>query len=206
MRIFMDGKEWQILHMEALSREEILEMIKEELACSDQVITDILSDGESLSEEDFLTVPDGIDVEIFSSTAGALGLDVLEQVERETSALDRAVTETVKDLREGNHESGHERLHGLLDNLAWISQALADFRDAFSGQGLSVQEGTVFSASLLGQELEQFHQLLCEGRGAEALLWYQETWRPELKAFQDQLKQWKQRLVSSLDSASLEKG
>ncbi len=80
MRFFIDGTEWNFPHLDSLSREELLDALRERVASEDRVIVDMLCDGESLDEKDLLSVPDAIDVEVHTATEWGVGLEILDEI------------------------------------------------------------------------------------------------------------------------------
>lgn len=74
-----------------LSREELWDYIEEAAADRGELVIDVLSDGEALSYEDFLTLPEAVELQVTTGTRYELGRQVLAQLVEDTRALDAAL-------------------------------------------------------------------------------------------------------------------
>ena len=171
MRFIIDGAEWSFPHMESLSREEQLDALKEKVSSEDRVIIDFLSDGESLDENDLLTVPDSLDVDVVTSTPEGLGLQVTEEMNASLSGIFKAMQE----ILDGSEPYQPHMLDGARDAAEWIQHAAEGIRDAYPDY-----RGELPDASLLIEGLETFHGLLSDGRYAEAQAWHEDEWKHDL--------------------------
>ena len=79
---FVDGVEWSS-EGTPLSRAELLQALRDELAWDGRVILEMISDGEALSEEDLLTVPDDIDVDVTTASEYGVGIAVLSELKKD---------------------------------------------------------------------------------------------------------------------------
>lgn len=109
VRLIIDGKEWR--HDENLSRSEVLNALREDLAWNDRVILEMLSGDEALSEEDFLTVPEDIEVSITSASEYSVGLAVVDEMKSELVSL----------LRETEQQQPDSAL--MTSRLQWLNDA-----------------------------------------------------------------------------------
>lgn len=181
MRFLIDGTEWVFPHMNSLTREEQLEALRERVSAEGRVIVDMLSDGESLDDGDLLTVPDDIDVEIFTNTPWGLGLELLGEVK--DSLLE--VFKGLQEILDGNEVFTASMLDGIYASLDWIVEVTDGFRDAYSQYG-----GTFPDAVPMRRSVEIFQDLMADARFAEAQSWHENEWKHEvLRPFLDDLKQ-----------------
>lgn len=180
MRFLIDGTEWTFPHMESLSREEQLEALREKVSAEGRVIVDMLSDGESLDDGDLLTVPDGIDVDVLTDTPWGLGLELLEEVKN--SLLE--VFKGLQGILDGSQIFEPSMLDGVYASLDWIGEVADGFRDAYPEYG-----GALPDAAPLRRSVENFRELMAEGRFAEGQAWHENEWkRGVLPPFLDDIK------------------
>lgn len=181
MRFLIDGTEWTFPHMESLSREEQLEALREKVSAEGRVIVDMLSDGESLDDGDLLTVPDDIDVDVLTNTPWGLGMELLEEVKN--SLLE--VFKGLQGILDGNEFFEAPMLDGIYASLDWIGEVADSFCDAYPEYG-----GALPDAAPLRRSVENFQELMAEGRFAEAQAWHENEWkRGVLPPFVDDIKQ-----------------
>lgn len=171
MRFFIDGAEWSFPHMDSLSREEQLEALREKVASEDRVIVDMLSDGESLDEADLMTVPDDIDVDVYTDTPWGVGLEILDEIKN--SLL--AVFKNLQGALDSSVPFEPSALDEAKRQMEWVREAADSFRDAYPEY-----TGIFPDAGELMQSVEQFEEYLSEGHYAEAQAWHEQTWKKEL--------------------------
>ncbi len=191
MRFFIDGCEWSFPHMDSLSRQELLDALREKEAAEDRLIVDMLCDGESLSESELFAAPEGIDVDIITKTPWELGKDLLEEIKNSLLKVFRAVQGALD--APGFDASGLEDAFRELD---WIEEVCEGLADAYPEY-----EGTFPDASPLRGELDVLQNLLADGRYADANAWHEREWKKEslppfaerMNAFRDWLEEMERR-------------
>lgn len=180
MRFFIDGNEWTFPHMESLSREELLDALREKVASEDRVIVDMLSDGESLDDRDIMNVPDSIDVEVHTNTAWGLGLEILDEVKESLLAV-------FKDLQtalDGAEPWTPLTLDETKESLKWQIEVFEGIRDAYPEYDRCLPD-----AAALLDSVTTFDGLLAAGRYAEAHAWHENEWKKcALAAYLENLK------------------
>lgn len=80
MDLFIDGVPFHIRHGESLSKEEILEVVAEELASRGQVLKEIICHGEAMGEDGFLSIIDEVDVDFVSCIESDIAEEVMSEV------------------------------------------------------------------------------------------------------------------------------
>lgn len=168
MRFLIDGAEWTFPHMDSLSREELLEALREKVASDDRVIVDMLSDGESLDDKDILSVPDEIDVEVHTNTPWGLGLEILDEVKESLLTVFREL-QTILDSSRSYEPS---MLDEVRDCLNWQEEVFEGIRDAYPEY-----DGQLPEVAPLKKEISFFAAYLAEGRYAEAQAWHESDWK-----------------------------
>ena len=108
MDLFIDGVPFPIRHGESLSKEELLEIVMEELAARERVLKEIVCHGEAMSEEAFLSVFDEVEVNFISG-------DRSELLEEVTSEVVSSLSEAISLLDQASKGPS-----GLLDNERWV--------------------------------------------------------------------------------------
>lgn len=86
MDLFIDGIPFHVRHGECLSKEEILEVVMEELIARGQVLKEIVCHGEAMSEEAFLSIFDEVDVDFISGDRSELLDEIMAEI-GESAAL-----------------------------------------------------------------------------------------------------------------------
>lgn len=168
MRFIIDGSEWNFPHMESLSREEQLDSIREHVAAEGRVIVDMLSDGESIDDDDFMNVPDSIDLDIVTSTPFGLGLEILGEVKNSLLAVFKGLQTAL----DGSNMFDSTTLSDVREQLTWVGEALASFSDAFPEY-----LGSLPDTDSLSRAVDHFAELLNEGHYAEANEWHEHEWK-----------------------------
>lgn len=180
MRFFVDGTEWKFPHMDSLPRTELLDALREQVASEGRVIVDMLSDGESIDDKAFMSVPDAIDVEVYTATPWGLGLEILNEAENSLQKVFRVIQEAF------DSAEIFDPLHfrEAYEQLEWICDVFDGFRDAYAEY-----DGEWPNAVPLFDELKTCEALLTDGRYADANEWHECVWKVEtLPYFVDKMK------------------
>ncbi len=170
MRFFIDGTEWNFPHLDSLSREELLDALRERVASEDRVIVDMLCDGESLDEKDLLSVPDAIDVEVHTATEWGVGLEILDEIKN--SLL--TIFQELQSLLDDTEPFSDYKLDEIYMQLDWIREVTEAFSDAYPEY-----EGELPDVASLAEEIAVFGRLLTDGRYAQAHAWHEQDWKKE---------------------------
>ena len=181
MRFFIDGTEWNFPHMDSLTRVELLEELRGQVAAEGRVIVDMLCDGESLDDKAMMTVPDAIDVEVRTASPWGLGIEILDEIDDSLSKVFRQIQEALdgaQPFEPGQLREAHEQI-------GWIGDVIEGFRDAYPEYGAALPD-----AAPLDEELSVFENLLSDGRYADANEWHERVWKGEaLPPFVNGLKE-----------------
>ena len=181
MRFFIDGTEWNFPHMDSLTREELLEELRGQVAAEGHVIVDMLCDGESLDDKAMMTVPDAIDVEVRTASPWGLGIEILDEIDDSLSNVFRLIQEAL----DGSQMFEPDQLREAHEQIGWIGDVIEGFRDAYPEYGASLPD-----AAPLEEELSVFENLLSDGRYADANEWHECDWKDKaLPPFMNGLKE-----------------
>ena len=166
--------------MEALSREEQLDALREKVAGEGRVIVDMLCDGESLSEEELLSAPDGIDVDVHTNTPCGLGVEILDEVKDSLLKVFRCIQEAL----DGTQMFDPLQLREAFEQLGWVGDVFEGFADAYPEYGSDWPR-----VEPLVDELNAFQSMLSDGRYADAQAWHEHEWKLHaLPPFLDRVK------------------
>lgn len=113
MDLFIDGVPFRVRHGESLSRQEILEVIMEELASRGLVLKEIVCHGEAMGEDGFLSIIDEVAVDFISCTES----DITEEVMAEIGSSADLALSLLKDGAKDDQ---------WLDHVQWICDALLE--------------------------------------------------------------------------------
>ncbi|MEA3283754.1 MAG: hypothetical protein U9Q00_02095 [Synergistota bacterium] len=182
MDMFIDGVPFSILHMESLSREELLDVVLEELAGRGLVLKEIVSHGEALSEESFLSIPDGVEVYFLSDTKeGIVDKIILEFKE----SVDRCISVAEGWMSRRSDIPDKNSMERWVESMEWIVEVMSELNDLgekgplfpdvdsfrlelerwraisveFPEQTVPELEETVFKLDLLRDKLEDLESL-----------------------------------------------
>ncbi len=133
MDLFIDGSPFGVRHGESLSRGELFDVVMEELASRGLILKEIISDGEALSEEDFFSLPDGVDVDFISGTGNAILEEARSELQR---ATDQAALVGDRWLSEGM-PGDISHLEEWRSELEWIAKVSAELAVFSEDAGLS---------------------------------------------------------------------
>lgn len=126
MDMFIDGVPFSILHMESLSREELLDVVLEELAGRGLVLKEIVSHGEALSEESFLSIPDGVEVDFLSDTKeGIVNRIILELRE----SVDRCISVAEGWISRRSEFPDENSMEQWVESMEWIVEVVSELND-----------------------------------------------------------------------------
>ncbi|MCF4150843.1 hypothetical protein L2W58_03425 [Dethiosulfovibrio sp. F2B] len=126
MDLFIDGVPFSILHMESLSREELLDVVLEELAGRGLVLKEIVSHGEALSEESFLSIPDGVEVDFLSDTKeGIVNRIILELKE----SVDRCISIAEGWISRRSEFPDENSMKRWVESMEWIVEVMSKLND-----------------------------------------------------------------------------
>ncbi|MCF4113762.1 MULTISPECIES: hypothetical protein [Dethiosulfovibrio] len=126
MDMFIDGVPFSILHMESLSREELLDVVLEELAGRGLVLKEIVSHGEALSEESFLSIPDGVEVYFLSDTKeGIVDKIILEFKE----SVDRCISVAEGWMSRRSDIPDKNSMERWVESMEWIVEVMSELND-----------------------------------------------------------------------------
>ncbi|EFC90093.1 hypothetical protein Dpep_0061 [Dethiosulfovibrio peptidovorans DSM 11002] len=153
MDLFIDGVPFSILHIESLSREELLDIVLEELAGRGLVLKEIVSHGEALSEESFLSIPDGVEVDFLSDTKeGIINRIILELRE----SLDRCISIAEGWISQRSEFPDENSMERWVESMEWIVEVMSELNDLG-------EEGPLFSdVESFKLELERWRTISVE--------------------------------------------
>lgn len=171
MRFFIDGTEWNFPHMDSLPRAELLDALHEQVESEGRVILDMLSDGESIDDKAFMSVPDAIDIDVCTATPWGLGLAILNEMENSLNDVFRAIQEALDSAQMFDPL----QFRDAFEQLNWISYVTDGFCDAYPEY-----KGEWPDARHLSDELKVCESLLSEGRYADANEWHECVWKAEI--------------------------
>lgn len=179
MDIYIDDVCFIIRHSESFSREDILHMVKEEMASKGSVLTDIVCMGESLDESDFLSIPDAVEVYFTSSTEEGILSEVLEQVISSIDHMKNVFDGWIDDLSSSSSPK-REEISDFREDLSWVIGVLEEASDSFNTFKVSLPIGSIVAWS---DDFDAFLNYVEEGAFQEALLRLEEDLLPELTRF-----------------------
>ncbi len=180
MRFLIDGNEWSFPHMDSLPRLELLDALRERVAAEGRVIVDMLCDGESLGEDELLSVPDGIDVDVITATPWGLGKDIVDEMKNSLLKVFAAIQRAL----DAPDSDGTPGLEGAFAELDWMDDVSESLAGAYPEYG-----GAFPDAEPLRRQLRVFQRRLAEGRYADATAWHERQWKKEtLPPFAERVK------------------
>ncbi len=146
MDLFIDGVPFYIRHGESLSKNEILEVIAEELASRGQVLKEIVCHGEAMGEDGFLSIIDEVEADFISCSESDITEEVMSEVGSSAAMALSLIDDRSCDM------------DGWLTQIGWICEALRELDPLIADMDLTsmagVMEGDLEDVSVIRPILE----------------------------------------------------